>query len=136
MSYVPQNPYLFGGTIRENLLLAKPDATDAELVDVCEKAHIINFIKSVPDGFDTWIGEHGLRLSGGERQRLAIARGLLKESPIYIFDELTANVDRETSLGIVSTIFDSRAEKTLLFISHEHDTLRHFKNKFDNTIVM
>ncbi len=116
---IPQNPYLFGGTIRENLLLAKPEASDEELVAVCHKTQLDDFIKNLPDGFDTWIGEHGLRLSGGERQRLAIARGLLKDAPIYIFDEPTANVDGETAKRLLDAILQLKKAKTVILISHE-----------------
>ncbi len=136
ISYVPQNLYLFGGAIRENLLLAKPNATNNEIEDVCEKTHILKFINSLPDGFDTWIGEHGLRLSGGERQRLALARGLLKDVPVYIFDEPTANVDGETTLEIMKTIFNSFGEKTILIISHDPKAVDYFHEKLDRLIAL
>ena len=133
ISYVPQNPYLFGGTIRENMLLAKPDATDEQLEFVCEKSHMMNFVKSLPEKFDTWIGEHGLRLSGGERQRLAIAQGLLKDASIFIFDEPTAHVDATTSFEIVSNVFQILSVKTILIISHDIGAIDHL-NQIDKTI--
>ncbi|MBN1561526.1 thiol reductant ABC exporter subunit CydC [candidate division KSB1 bacterium] len=117
ISYVPQNPYLFSATIRENLLLARPDATEDDLAAACQKAQIDDFVRALPDGFDTWIGEHGLRLSGGERQRLAMARGLLKEAPIYIFDEPVANVDEGRAEKMMQFLMG--LEKTVILIMHD-----------------
>lgn len=134
ISYVPQNPYLFGGTIRDNLLLANPTASEHELEAACRHAHIYDFVQKVPDGFDTWIGEHGLRLSGGERQRLALARGLLKESPIYIFDEPTANVDGETGRRILKSLMQKHNQKTIIIISHDTESINQNLVDFDQLI--
>lgn len=118
ISYVPQNPYLFSGTIRENLLSAKPGADESELVAACKQAHIHDFILSLPEDYATWIGEHGLRLSGGERQRLALARGVLKNAPIYIFDEPIAHLDAKTAKDVLASIVKMADKRTIVIISH------------------
>ena len=119
ITYVPQNPYLFSGTIRDNLMLAKPDATDLELKQACQKAQIYDFIEKLPDGYDTWIGEHGLRLSGGERQRLALAGAFLRDTPIYIFDEPTAHVDGEMGKQLLRVILEKKVNQSVIIVSHE-----------------
>ncbi|MBM3128032.1 MAG: thiol reductant ABC exporter subunit CydD [Chloroflexi bacterium] len=114
---VPQTTHLFNSTLRENLLLARPDASEAEMIDAARGAQIHDFIAALPDGYATRIGEQGLRLSGGERQRLAIARALLKRAPILILDEATAHLDPATERAVWRAL---RAQtRTMLIITHQ-----------------
>ena len=115
---VSQDTYLFNNTVRENLRLARPNAADEELVAAAQAAHIHNFIETLPQGYDTWLGEHGLKLSGGERQRIAIARAILKNAPILVLDEATANLDTITERAVLDTIHTSLANRTTLMITH------------------
>jgi thiol reductant ABC exporter CydC subunit len=118
ISVVSQHTYLFNTTVRENLLIAKPNAKDSELIQVAKKAQIHEFIQSLPNGYDTWIGEQGYLLSGGERQRLAIARALLKSAPLLILDEAIANLDARTEQQVLKAIRDLMEERTTLMITH------------------
>ncbi|MFC2029114.1 thiol reductant ABC exporter subunit CydC [Chloroflexota bacterium] len=118
IAVVGQRTHLFNGTVRENLLMARPGASDAELFDVVRQAQLDEFIRSTPLGFDTWIGEQGLRLSGGERQRLAIARALLKDAPILILDEPTAHLDALAEQSVSEALKPLRGGRTTLIVSH------------------
>jgi ATP-binding cassette subfamily C protein CydC len=118
VAVVPQNPYLFSATIRDNLLLARPDVTQAELDHVVGLVQLHDFVGSLPQGYNTWAGEYGLRLSGGERQRLAIARALLKDAPILLLDEATANLDSMTARAVLEAVQKRMAGRTLLMITH------------------
>ncbi len=118
MGVVSQNTFLFNATVRDNLLVAKPDATLAELEQAAQRAQIHSFIQSLPEGYDTWIGEQGLGLSSGERQRLAIARALLKDAPILIMDEATANLDSVTEREAMQSIRELMRGRTTLIITH------------------
>ena len=115
---VSQHTYLFNATVRENLLLARPDATEAEIVRAAQQAQIHEFVESLPNGYDTWIGEQGLRLSGGQRQRLAIARAMLKDAPILILDEPTANLDALTERQVMAALRSLMAGRTSLLVTH------------------
>jgi ATP-binding cassette, subfamily C, bacterial CydCD len=118
ISVVAQNTYLFSASIRENLLIACPGASDEQIIRAAQSAQIHQFIQSLPQGYNTWIGEQGLRLSGGERQRLAIARALLKDAPILILDEATANLDALTEHNLLRAIHQDTAGRTTITITH------------------
>jgi len=115
---VPQQVYLFNGTVRDNLLVADGDADDATISQACDRAGLGPFLRSLPLGLGTLVGDDGLRLSGGERQRVAIARAFLKDAPILILDEATANLDAASEAEIVEQIDRFARGRTLLVISH------------------
>ena len=115
---VEQQTHLFNATIRENLLIARPDASQAEIEEAARQACIHNDIAAFPQGYETMIGEQGLKLSGGERQRLAIARVFLKAAPILIFDEATANLDTCTEREVLRAIHNVMRGRTTLMITH------------------
>ncbi len=118
MGVVSQHTHLFNATVRDNLLLARPDASQADLERVARQAQVHDFVESLPEGYDTYIGEQGLKLSSGQRQRLAIARALLKDAPILILDEPTANLDSLTERQVMRSIQALMAGRTTLIISH------------------
>jgi ATP-binding cassette subfamily C protein CydC len=118
VTVVSQHTHLFNATVQDNLRLARPDASDEELARAARQAQIHDFVQSLPQGYDTWIGEQGLRLSGGQRQRLAIARALLKDAPILILDEPTANLDALTERQILEALGALMAQRTSLIVTH------------------
>jgi ATP-binding cassette subfamily C protein CydC len=118
IALVSQNSYFFNTTIRENLRLARRSAGPEEIEAAARAAQIHEFILNLPKGYDTPIGEQGFRLSGGERQRLAIARALVKASPVLILDEPTANLDPHTEKQVLDTLFETMRDKTSLLITH------------------
>lgn len=120
---VSQETYLFNGTIRENLLYAKPDATEAELIEACKKANIYDFIESQDTGLDTMVGNRGLKLSGGEKQRISIARVLLKDPALLIFDEATSALDSISESKIQEAIDPLVEERTSILIAHRLSTI-------------
>ena len=123
VTYVSQENFLFNKTIRENLKMAKEDATDAEIEAACTKASIHDFIKSLPDGYDTNAGNAGSKFSGRERQRLTIGRALLKDSPIVVLDEATAYSDPENEAVIQQSIDNLVKNKTVIMIAHRLSTI-------------
>ncbi len=125
LALVAQDIYLFYGTVADNLRLAKPDATQTELEAAARVANVHDFIAALPDGYETQVGERGLTLSGGQAQRIAIARALLKDTPIVILDEATSHVDAENEAAIQEALERLTADKTVLIIAHRLSTVRH-----------
>jgi ATP-binding cassette, subfamily C, bacterial CydD len=123
-SIVSQDTYLFHGTVKENLLLAKPGATQAEIEKASCDASAHEFISSLPNGYDTIIGERGIKLSGGERQRIAIARAILKNAPILILDEATSSVDIANEALIQAALENITHRRTTIVVSHRLSAVR------------
>lgn len=120
---VSQETYLFNGTIRENLLYAKPDATEEELIEACKKANIYDFVEKQEKGLDSMVGNRGLKLSGGEKQRISIARVLLKDPALLIFDEATSALDSISESRIQEAIDPIIASRTSILIAHRLSTI-------------
>ena len=123
ISYVPQDPYLFHRTLRENITYGKDDATEQEIRDAITKAHAKEFIDKLPAGLDTIVGERGVKLSGGQRQRIAIARAILKDAPILILDEATSALDSESEKYIQAALENLMKNKTSIVIAHRLSTI-------------
>jgi ABC-type multidrug transport system fused ATPase/permease subunit len=123
IAMVPQNPFLFYGSIRDNLLIAKPSATNNELNLVCKKAGILNFINSLPRRLDSSLTEQAKNISKGQIQRIAIARALLKDSPILILDEPTSNIDAGNEVTFLQTLKQIAMMKTTILITHRLSTI-------------
>ena len=120
---VLQEPVLFSTTIAENIAYARPGATIEEVVEAAKAANAHDFIESLPDGYETIVGERGMRLSGGERQRVALARAFLKDAPILVLDEPTSSVDHRTEAAIVAAMERLMAGRTTIMIAHRLTTL-------------
>jgi ATP-binding cassette subfamily C protein CydCD len=124
ISWVPQNPYLFNTSVADNIRLARPEASLDEVITAAKLAYAHDFISHLPKGYDTQIGERGARLSAGQAQRLALARAFLKDAPLLILDEATANLDPETSAHIQAAIQTLAARRTALVIAHRLNTVQ------------
>ena len=120
---VPQDTVLFNDTIRYNLLYGNPDASQVQLEQAAAMAHILDFIQNLPEGWETVVGERGLKLSGGEKQRVAIARAILKQPPILVFDEATSALDSATERAIQKTLDEVAGHHTTLMIAHRLSTI-------------
>ena len=129
---VQQDVFLFAGTIRENIAYGKIDATDEEILDAAEKANILEFIKSMPEGLDTYVGERGVKLSGGQKQRISIARAFLKNPPVLILDEATSALDNVTEMQIQHALDELSKGRTTLVVAHRLSTVKNA----DNIIVI
>lgn len=132
IAYVPQEPLLFHRSVRENIAYGRPDATDAEIEEAAKKAGAYDFIIGLKDGFDTMVGERGIKLSGGQRQRVAIARAILKDAPILVLDEATSALDSESEALIQKSLETLMENRTSIVIAHRLSTIA----KLDRIIVL
>ena len=132
MAIVPQDVSLFHRTVLENIRYARPEASESDVLAAAEMAHCRDFIEALPEGFETIVGDRGVKLSGGQRQRLAIARALLKNAPILLLDEATSALDSESELAIQAALDRLMRGRTVIAIAHRLSTLR----SFDRIIVM
>jgi ABC-type multidrug transport system fused ATPase/permease subunit len=132
ISIVPQEPLLFHRTIRENISYGKPDASEDEIIDAAKKAQAHEFILRLKEGYQSLVGERGVKLSGGERQRVAIARAILKSAPVLLLDEATSALDSESEVEIQKALQSLMEGKTVIAIAHRLSTLR----QMDRIIVL
>ena len=132
IAYVPQEPLLFHRSLRENIAYSTPNATDEQILDAAKKANALDFIKQLPEGLDTTVGERGVKLSGGQRQRIAIARALLKDAPILVLDEATSALDSESEKMIQDALEKLMKNRTSIVIAHRLSTIA----KLDRIIVL
>ena len=123
-SFVTQDTPLFHDSIASNLRIAKPDATQEELEEACIKASVHDFIMSLPQGYETPVGELGDTLSGGERQRLGVARAFLHNAPLMLLDEPTSNLDSLNEAVILKALREEKVERTVVLVSHRESTMR------------
>ena len=124
MALVPQDVLLFGGTIYENIAYGKPDASQEEVEAAARKANAHNFIVGFPEGYQTVVGERGVKLSGGQRQRIAIARAILKDPVILILDEATSSLDSESESLVQEALYNLMENRTSFVIAHRLSTIR------------
>jgi subfamily B ATP-binding cassette protein MsbA len=123
VAYVGQDVFLFRGTVRDNIALGRPDATEAEIVSAAQAAYAHDFIMAFPRGYDTQVGEHGMQVAGGERQRIAVARALLKDAPVILLDEATASLDSESESQVQRAIEHLCEGRTTIVIAHRLHTV-------------
>ncbi|MGW0476459.1 ABC transporter ATP-binding protein [Streptomyces coeruleorubidus] len=123
IAYVPQDPAMFHRTLRDNIAFARPDATEAEIRRAAEAAHVTEFADVLPDGFDTMVGERGVKLSGGQRQRVALARAILRDAPILVLDEATSALDSESELLVQEALWRLMDGRTALVVAHRLSTV-------------
>ena len=132
IAFVPQEPLLFHRSLRDNIAYGKPHASENEIIDAARKAHALEFIEKLPNGFDTLVGERGVKLSGGQRQRIAIARAILKDAPILVLDEATSALDSESEKLIQASLGALMKDRTSIVIAHRLSTIA----KLDRIIVL
>ena len=121
---IPQEPELFHRTIMENIRFARSNASEEEIIDAAKKAHCHDFIMSLPQKYESLVGERGVKLSGGQKQRIAIARAFLKNAPILLLDEATSSLDSKTEDEIHQVLHDIMSDKTVIVIAHRLSTLK------------
>jgi ATP-binding cassette subfamily B protein len=132
IAYVPQEPLLFHRSLMENIRYGRPEASDEEVVAVAKLAHADDFINTLPRGYDTLVGERGVKLSGGQRQRVAIARAMLKNAPILLLDEATSALDSESEVLIQDALWKLMEGRIAIVIAHRLSTIQ----KMDRIIVL
>jgi ATP-binding cassette subfamily B protein len=132
ISYVPQEPLLFHRSVSENIAYGQPDASKAAIAKAATSAHAADFIEKLADGYDTVVGERGVKLSGGQRQRVAIARAILKNAPILVLDEATSALDSESEVLIQDALWKLMEGRTAIVIAHRLSTIQ----KMDRIIVL
>jgi len=123
IAYVPQDPAMFHRTLRENIAFARPSATEAEIRRAAEAAHVAEFVDGLPDGYDTMVGERGVKLSGGQRQRVALARAILRDAPILLLDEATSALDSESEILVQEALWRLMEGRTALVVAHRLSTV-------------
>ena len=123
IAYVPQEPFLFNGSIRENIRMGRLDASDEEIEEAAKLANAHEFILTLENGYDTAVGERGNRLSGGQRQRIAIARAILKQAPIMLLDEATSALDNESEQLVNDAMKKLQRQMTIIMIAHRPSTI-------------
>jgi len=132
IAYVPQEPAMFHRTLRENIAFARPGATAEEILAAAEAAHVTEFAEALPDGFDTLVGERGVKLSGGQRQRVALARAILRDAPILLLDEATSALDSESEILIQQALWRIMEGRTALVVAHRLSTVA----RMDRLVVL
>jgi ATP-binding cassette, subfamily B, bacterial len=132
IAYVPQDPAMFHRTLRDNIAFARPEATDAEIRQAAEAAHVTEFADALPDGFGTMVGERGVKLSGGQRQRVALARAILRDAPILLLDEATSALDSESEILIQQALWRLMEGRTALVVAHRLSTVA----RMDQLVVL
>jgi ATP-binding cassette subfamily B protein len=123
IAYVPQDPVMFHRTLRENIAFGRPDATDAQIRAAAAAAHVLEFAEELPQGFDTLVGERGVKLSGGQRQRVAIARAVLRDAPVLLLDEATSALDSESEAHIQDALWTMMRGRTAIAVAHRLSTV-------------
>ncbi|RSS44060.1 ABC transporter ATP-binding protein [Streptomyces sp. WAC08241] len=123
IAYVPQEPAMFHRSLRDNIAFARPDATDAEIRRAAGAAHVTEFVDGLPDGFDTMVGERGVKLSGGQRQRVALARAILRDAPVLLLDEATSALDSESEILVQEALWRLMEGRTALVVAHRLSTV-------------
>jgi ABC-type multidrug transport system fused ATPase/permease subunit len=125
VAVVSQEPFLFGGTIKDNIQYGRPDASEAEIIAAARASYVDEFVSGLPQGYDTPVGDAGTKLSGGQRQRITIARALLKNPALLIFDEATSSLDAKSEQLVQRAIDALLQDRTVLVIAHRLSTIRH-----------